>query len=119
MWTRRRRPPTSSTRSRAARSTSPTSSRRTPRPKSASPASAPSRTPDPPGASVAEVGELEGDAEVLLLQLPDDVLQRVALLAGDAQLVALHLVLDALQADALDVLADLAGLLVADADVQR
>ena len=70
-------------------------------------------------ASVAEVRELERHAEVVLAQLLDRGLQVVALLAVDAQLVALHLVLHALDAETLDVLADLARLVVVDADLDR
>ena len=52
--------------------------------------------------SVAEVVELQGDAEVVLLQLGDHLLEVVALLAADPQLVALGLRLDALEAEVLD-----------------
>src|SRR5215813_12733794 len=44
------------------------------------------------------VGELQGDAEVLLLEHRDDRLQVVLLLGGDAELIALDLRLDALRA---------------------
>src|SRR5512133_2443033 len=46
------------------------------------------------GPLVAEVRELEGDAEVLLLEGGDGRLQVVALLAADPQLLALDLALD-------------------------
>ena len=45
-----------------------------------------------------------------VLERGDHRLQVVALLAGDPQLIALRLVLDALEAEALDELAELAGL---------
>src|SRR5438876_10260737 len=67
---------------------------------------------------VAEVRELERDAEVLLAQLRYRGLEVVPLLYRHAQLLALHLVRDALEAEALDELADLAGLHVGDADVE-
>ena len=61
-------------------------------------------------ALVAEVLELQGDAEVAALQRRDDRLQVVALLAGDPQLVALGLGLDALEPEVLDELVELAAL---------
>src|SRR5262249_61510378 len=67
--------------------------------------------------SVAEVRELEGDAEVRVAELGDGGLEVVLLLAVHAELLALDLVGDALEAEALDELADLAGLGVGDADV--
>ena len=70
-------------------------------------------------ASVAEVLELQGDAEVAVLQRRDDGLEVVALLAGDAELIALGLGLDALQAEVLDELVELAGLVRRDAGVDR
>ena len=69
--------------------------------------------------SVAEVLELEGDLEVGFLEGGDDGLEVVALLAGDAELVALHLDLDLLGALVADQLADLLGLLLRDALLQR
>ena len=41
--------------------------------------------------SIAEVLELEGDAEVVVAEGGDDFLEVVALLAGDADLIALGL----------------------------
>src|SRR2546423_812189 len=67
---------------------------------------------------VAEVRELEGDAEVGLAQLCDRGLEVVPLLAAHAELLPLHLMGDALEAESLDELADLAGLHVGDPDVQ-
>src|SRR3954471_21667528 len=64
--------------------------------------------------SVAEVVELEGHAEVALLQRGDDALEVVSLLADDPQLVALGLGLDALEAQALDELVELTGLVRGD-----
>src|SRR6187401_297719 len=57
-----------------------------------------------PGSAV--VRELQGDAEVLLLEQRLDGLQIVPLLAGDPQLVALDLRLHALGAVLADLLAD-------------
>ena len=59
-----------------------------------------------------------GMPKSLLPQLPDRGLQVVALLALHAQLVALHLVAHALEAEPLHELADLARLVVGDADVE-
>src|SRR3954447_21550176 len=71
------------------------------------------------GASVAEVVELQRDAEVAGLEVGDDRLQVVALLADHPELVALGLALDALEAEALDVLVQLPGLVAGDAGLQR
>ena len=69
--------------------------------------------------SVAEVRELQRHLEVVLAERGDRGLEVVALLARHPQLLALHLVLHALEPEALDELADLAGLVGGDADVQR
>ena len=71
------------------------------------------------GGSVPEVRELQRHPEVVLSELADRRLQVVALLAGDTELFALHLVLHSLEAEALDVLADLLGLVLVDAGLQR
>src|SRR2546422_709734 len=74
-------------------------------------------SPDTADASplVAEVLELQGNAEVVLLQRGDDRLQVVALLAGDPDLLSLRLRLDALGGCVLDRLVDLARLVARDA----
>src|SRR4051812_21405368 len=66
-------------------------------------------------ASVAEVAEGEGDAEVLLAQRGDDGLEVVALLAADPELVGLRLAGDALHPEGLDELVELTGLVRGDA----
>src|SRR5581483_11355072 len=68
-----------------------------------------------PAGSGPEVHELQGDAEVVLLDGPDDGLEVVLLLAGDPNLVALDLALH-LQPGRLHELDDLLGLLLGDAD---
>ena len=100
---------TASTCASPSRTTAATSTCSTPR---ASPAStstpATTTDADAPGAvaSVAEVVELQGDAEVDLLEAGDHGLEVVALLAGDPDLIALGLRLDALEAEVLDGLVD-------------
>src|SRR5215207_9247555 len=71
------------------------------------------------GASVPEVLELEGDAEVGALEEGDHRLQVVALLRADAHGVALGLARRALWRPRLDQLVDLAGLVAGDADLDR
>src|SRR4051794_35108000 len=66
-------------------------------------------------ASIPEIRELQGDAEVLLLQRRDHRLQVVSLLAGHPHLLALGLRRDALGAFALDEAVDGPGLIGADA----
>src|SRR5690349_11808496 len=61
------------------------------------------------------VGELQGDAEVGLLQQRDDRLEVILLLGADPQLVALDLGLHALRALVADPLADRLGLVRLDA----
>src|SRR5205807_9138717 len=67
-----------------------------------------------PNCGSAVVRELQGDAEVLLLEGLDDRLEVVPGLAGHPEAVALHLALD-LDGQALDELVHRAGLLLVDA----
>src|SRR6476469_8081465 len=67
----------------------------------------------------AVVGELHRELVVLAAHQLLHGLQVVALLAADAELVALHLHLDALGAFVADQLADLLGVLGADALLER
>src|SRR4051794_3305764 len=69
--------------------------------------------------SVAEIGELEGYREVVLLHRGDRRLEVVTLLAAHPELVALDLVRHAFEAELLDELADLLGLVGGDPDVER
>src|SRR5918993_1920855 len=68
--------------------------------------------------SIAEVAELQGDAEVFLAHRLDGRLQVVSLLAADPQLLALDLALDTLEPESLDELVDGGGLVPRDAGDQ-
>src|SRR5918993_5893850 len=119
---RRRCKPTPATGAAAVAGCPPTCPAPTRRPPIGSPGSAAATGSKPGNAghhpaidSIAEVAELQGDAEVFLAHRLNGRLQIVSLLAAHPQLLALHLALDTLEPEPLDELVDGGGLVPRDA----